>query len=44
VTTTVVAGKMLMKDRQLVVLDEEAEYAHAMELAPEVWQRYQAQF
>ncbi|MFN2199407.1 MAG: putative aminohydrolase SsnA [Anaerolineales bacterium] len=44
VTTTVVAGKMLMKDRQLLVLDEEAEYAHAMELAPEVWQRYQAQF
>lgn len=44
VTTTIVSGKVLMKDRELLTLDEEAEFAHALELAPGVWQRYQAQF
>lgn len=44
VTTTIVAGKILMKDRELMTLDEDAEFAHALELAPGVWRRYQAQF
>jgi putative selenium metabolism protein SsnA len=44
VTTTIVAGKVLMRDRELLTLDEEAITAHARELAPGVWERYQAQF
>jgi cytosine/adenosine deaminase-related metal-dependent hydrolase len=42
VTTTIVAGKVLMKDRQLLTLDEERIAARAHELAPALWQRYQA--
>lgn len=42
VTTTIAAGKVLMRDRQLLTLDEEAITAHARELAPAVWERYQA--
>jgi putative selenium metabolism protein SsnA len=41
VTTTIVAGKVLMKDRQLLTLDEEAISAHARELATKVWARYE---
>ena len=41
VTTTIVAGKILMKDRELLTLDEEAITARARELVPDVWQRYQ---
>lgn len=44
ITTTIVAGQVLMKDRQLTTLDEEAISARARELAPAVWQRYQQQF
>jgi putative selenium metabolism protein SsnA len=44
VTTTIVAGKVLMRDRELLTMDEEAITAHARELAPGVWERYQAQF
>jgi putative selenium metabolism protein SsnA len=44
VTTTIVAGKVLMRDRELLTMDEEAATAHARELAPGVWERYQAQF
>ncbi|MGW8251503.1 MAG: putative aminohydrolase SsnA [Anaerolineales bacterium] len=44
VTTTMVAGQVLMRDRQLLTLDEEAISAHARELAPGVWQRYNNQF
>lgn len=40
VTTTVVAGKVLMQDRELTTLDEAAITAHARELAPQVWERY----
>ncbi len=40
VTATVVAGKVLMKDRQLLTLDEEEIAARARELAPKVWNRY----
>lgn len=42
VTTTIVAGKILMKDRELLTLDEQAITSHARELAPGVWQRYQS--
>lgn len=40
VTTTLVAGKVLMKDRQLLTLDEKAISTRAQELATQVWQRY----
>jgi putative selenium metabolism protein SsnA len=43
VTTTIVAGKVLMKDRQLLTLDEEEIGAKAREIAPRVWERYQAE-
>lgn len=41
VTTTIVAGRVLMKDRQLLTLDEAAIGAKAREIAPRVWERYQ---
>jgi putative selenium metabolism protein SsnA len=44
VTTTIVDGKVLMRDRELLTMDEEAITAHARELAPAVWERYQRQF
>jgi putative selenium metabolism protein SsnA len=40
ITSTMVAGKFLMRDRKLLTLDEEAIAAEALELAPKVWQRY----
>jgi putative selenium metabolism protein SsnA len=44
VTTTIVAGKVLMKDRQLLTVDEGEICQRAMRLAPGVWQRYNDQF
>lgn len=41
VTTTMVAGKVLMKDRELLTLDEKEIGAKAREIAPKVWERYQ---
>ncbi|NJC98050.1 MAG: hydrolase [Anaerolineales bacterium] len=41
VTTTIVAGKVLMKDRELLTLDEKEIGAKAREIAPKVWERYQ---
>lgn len=41
VTTTIVAGKVLMKDRELLTLDEKQISAKAREIAPKVWGRYQ---
>lgn len=41
VTTTIVGGKVLMKDRELLTLDEEEISAKAREIAPKVWDRYQ---
>ena len=41
VTSTIVAGKMLMQDRKLLTLDEEEIAAKARERAPAVWARYQ---
>jgi len=44
VTTTIVAGEILMQDRILVTLDEESITAKALEQAPHVWKRYHEQF
>ena len=43
VTTTIVAGKILMRDRQLLTLDEQAITNRARQLSPQVWARYQTQ-
>lgn len=40
VTTTIVAGQLLMRDRELLTLDEAEITARSRELAAEVWQRY----
>lgn len=40
VTTTIVAGKVLMKDRELLTLDEKEISVKAREIAPKVWERY----
>ena len=44
VTTTIVNGKILMKDRKLTTLDEKEINKKARELSKEVWQRYAKQF
>jgi putative selenium metabolism protein SsnA len=44
VTTTIVGGKILMKDRQVQTLDEARIAGKARELAPKIWKRYQEQF
>jgi hypoxanthine-guanine phosphoribosyltransferase len=36
-----VAGKFLMKNKELLTLDEEKIAAEAQELAPQIWERYQ---
>lgn len=41
VTTTIVAGKVLMQDRQMLTLDEKEIAAKAKELAGKLWKRYQ---
>ncbi|MHB8777229.1 MAG: putative aminohydrolase SsnA [Anaerolineales bacterium] len=41
ITTTIVAGKVLMKDRKLLTMDEEEISAHAREIAPRIWKRYE---
>ena len=41
VTSTIVAGKVLMQDRELLTLDEKEISAKAREIAPKVWERYQ---
>ncbi|MDX1413660.1 MAG: putative aminohydrolase SsnA [Candidatus Promineifilaceae bacterium] len=40
VTTTIVAGKILMKERELLTLDEAAITARSRELAAETWKRF----
>ncbi len=40
VTTTIVNGKVLMQDRQLLTLNEAEIAAHAREIAPRIWQQY----
>jgi putative selenium metabolism protein SsnA len=44
ITTTMVAGRVLMRNRQLLTLDEAAIAQRANELAIETWQRYQKSF
>ncbi len=44
VTMTMVAGKVLMKDRELINLDEEKIFREATALCSEVWDRYYKQF
>ena len=40
VTTTICDGKVLMRDREILVLDEAEIAAEALELAPKVWEQY----
>jgi putative selenium metabolism protein SsnA len=44
VTTTIASGKVLMKDHRLLTMDETEVTAHARQLAPAVWERYNGQF
>ena len=44
IQTTIVAGKILMKDRILLTLDEEKITSEAMRLSKEVWKNYQSRF
>ncbi len=41
VTTTIVGGKVLMQDRQLLTLDEAEITARSRELAAQVWKRFE---
>jgi cytosine/adenosine deaminase-related metal-dependent hydrolase len=41
VTSTMVAGKLLMHNRELLTLDEAEITARSRKLAAEVWQRYE---
>lgn len=41
ITTTISAGQILMQDRKLLTLDEEAITAHSRELAAHLWSRIQ---
>lgn len=41
VTTTIVGGKVLMKDRKLQTLDEDEIAERAREIAPRIWKKYQ---
>jgi cytosine/adenosine deaminase-related metal-dependent hydrolase len=41
VTTTIVAGKILMQDRELLTLNEAEITARSRELAAQVWQRFE---
>lgn len=40
VNTTIVGGKVLMRDRKLLTLDEERIAAQAREYAPKIWKRF----
>ena len=42
ITTTIVAGKVLMHDRELLTLDESEITERSRELVPHVWERYQS--
>jgi cytosine/adenosine deaminase-related metal-dependent hydrolase len=44
ITTTVVSGQILMRDRKLLTLDEEAITARARELSISTWKRYESSF
>jgi cytosine/adenosine deaminase-related metal-dependent hydrolase len=40
ITTTIAGGKLLMRDRQLLFLDEEKIAFEARRIAPAIWERY----
>jgi len=42
ITTTIVAGRVLMRDRMLLTMDEAAITSRARSLVPAVWERYGA--
>ena len=42
ITTTIVAGQVLMQDRVLLNIDEDEIKAKSRELAPTLWERYEA--
>ena len=44
VTSTIVAGKVLMHERRLLTMDEKEVAARALAEAPAVWERYNRQF
>ncbi len=44
VTTTIVGGKLLMHDRQLLVVDEERVFRESLKVSKEVWKKYQESF
>jgi putative selenium metabolism protein SsnA len=44
ITTTIARGKVLMRDRQLVTLDEEKIAREARQRAARVWERYNQEF
>ncbi|MGB8253182.1 MAG: hydrolase, partial [Anaerolineaceae bacterium] len=44
IQTTIVAGKILMKDRKLLTLEEKKITSEAMRLSKEVWKNYQSRF
>ena len=44
ITTTIARGKVLMRDRQLVTLDEEKIASEARQRAARVWERYNKEF
>ena len=41
ITTTIVAGEVLMRDRELLTVDEEEVKARCREAAPAFWERYE---
>jgi cytosine/adenosine deaminase-related metal-dependent hydrolase len=44
VTTTIVDGKILMRNGEILVLDEDKVICEARNLAPAIWERYLQQF
>ena len=44
ITTTIVDGKVLMKDREILTVDVDKIFHEALKGAPALWQRYRAKF
>lgn len=44
VTTTIVDGNVLMKDREILTVDADKIFHEALKVAPALWKRYQAKF
>lgn len=44
ITSTIVNGKILMFDRRILTMDEQAVVAHACEASARVWQRFEKSF